>query len=523
MFTAVQSLKPKLELRLMKFRSCYLPAILCSTALLTACGGDEPADQTSNATFPDDSTTTTTTTGITTFTTSTTLVTTSETDSETETETETDTDTETTAGPSCDPDQIDCDGECIDAEDDPLNCGECGVICGDEEVCEQGACTSICDEGFELCGEECVDTQSSAAHCGGCDLACDEGDLCSMGECALDCDEGLLACGESCVDTQTDNAHCGGCDTVCEGLAMCMDGACEITCGMGETVCDDTCVDTDSDIAHCGSCGNVCPQPDGGMSTCESGECDLDCDDGYKPWMNDTACYQCNNDPILADGPVAFWRLGEGQGENTAIDASGNGWHGAYTNVELGEFGIAGDLDTAARFGTPNDTHVDVFNFDDMPTTLFSIEMWILQDDPGGSAQPTAISYAIGGGTQANEFVLRDTTNIVVHVKYIQYTTGLNLADVTWLHLAVTWRSSNGELKVYVDGSESASKANHATGLSMGTGGIVVLGQEQDSYGGGFQTFQRMLGLMDEIAIYDKVLTPAQINAHRNATLCVLP
>lgn len=34
-----------------------------------------------------------------------------------------------------------CDGGCIDLlEDDPLNCGGCGVVCAEDEWCVQGAC-----------------------------------------------------------------------------------------------------------------------------------------------------------------------------------------------------------------------------------------------------------------------------------------------------------------------------------------------------------------------------------------------
>ncbi len=509
----------------MKFRNRYLPGLLCSTALLVGCGNGEPEDKTSNATFPETTDdTTTTTTGITTFTTSTTDNTSgTQTEGETETEGETDTDTETTAGPGCEPDLTDCDGECVDAENDVLNCGGCGIECASDEMCEEGACTSICEEGFELCGEECVDTQADALHCGGCDMGCDEGYMCSMGACALDCDEGLTACGDICVDTQTSDEHCGECDLACDGLAMCMAGVCEITCDVGETVCSDMCVNTDDSIEHCGACDNACPQPPNGMSTCESGECDLDCEDGYKPWMNDTACYECNNDPIEADNPIGWWRLGESMGNNSAIDSSGNGWHGAYTSVALEIFGISGDLDTAAEFGTPADSHVDVFNFDDMPTTQLTVEMWILQNAPGVSDQPCPFSYGIGSGSASNEFLLRDTTNLIVHAKDDQFATGIDLADGTWHHLAVTWRSNNGQIRVYVDGVETAAANGYGTGQSIIPGGQLVFGQDQDTLGGGFQTFQRMQGYLDEVVLYNTVLTPAQINAHRNATLCVLP
>ena len=33
-----------------------------------------------------------------------------------------------------------CDGECVDVLTDPLHCGDCITVCGDEEVCRSGSC-----------------------------------------------------------------------------------------------------------------------------------------------------------------------------------------------------------------------------------------------------------------------------------------------------------------------------------------------------------------------------------------------
>lgn len=39
-----------------------------------------------------------------------------------------------------------CGGVCVNLVDDELNCGACGVVCGDAESCHLGLCTAGCEE-----------------------------------------------------------------------------------------------------------------------------------------------------------------------------------------------------------------------------------------------------------------------------------------------------------------------------------------------------------------------------------------
>ena len=41
---------------------------------------------------------------------------------------------------SCEAPQTLCGSSCVDLRDDAMNCGECGAICGDEQVCAASAC-----------------------------------------------------------------------------------------------------------------------------------------------------------------------------------------------------------------------------------------------------------------------------------------------------------------------------------------------------------------------------------------------
>ena len=37
---------------------------------------------------------------------------------------------------------VDCDGICVDTDNDPNDCGACGFACNVNEVCDLGACVS---------------------------------------------------------------------------------------------------------------------------------------------------------------------------------------------------------------------------------------------------------------------------------------------------------------------------------------------------------------------------------------------
>jgi len=85
------------------------------------------------------------------------------------------------------------------------------------------------------------------------------------------------------------------------------------------------------------------------------------------------------------------------------------------------------------------------------------------------------------------------------------------ILDGTWHHIAVTWQSSDGETKVYADGVPSTHTV--ATGTSIAGAGSLVLGQEQDNVGGGFSVAEAFEGLLDDVRIYDRVLTESEVLA----------
>ncbi|XP_028416226.1 neuronal pentraxin-2-like [Dendronephthya gigantea] len=76
----------------------------------------------------------------------------------------------------------------------------------------------------------------------------------------------------------------------------------------------------------------------------------------------------------------------------------------------------------------------------------------------------------------------------------------------SWHFYCLQWRSSDGLVQTYQDGKKLGT--NHkATGSTIPSKGIVVLGQELDSYGGGFQSAQAFQGSLAGLNLWSQFLT----------------
>lgn len=78
-------------------------------------------------------------------------------------------------------------------------------------------------------------------------------------------------------------------------------------------------------------------------------------------------------------------------------------------------------------------------------------------------------------------------------------------------HICTSWESATGIVEFWVDGKPKARKSLHK-GYTVETNASIILGQEQDSYGGGFDAQQSFVGDIGEVNMWDFVLSPEQIN-----------
>ncbi len=158
--------------------------------------------------------------------------------------------------------------------------------------------------------------------------------------------------------------------------------------------------------------------------------------------------------------------------------------------------------ETALEFNGSSD-YVNFPFSDDF--SAFTIEFWMKTSDTTNSGTPISCS----DGTQHNEILLYNYKSFYLYTEGSYVSTGISANDGVWHHIAWTWQSSDGETKLFKDGNEVYSGTLKAGGAPNPAN--LIVGQEQDSYGGGFQAGQAFLGEMDEIRIWDDVRTQTEI------------
>ncbi|KAM9852119.1 C-reactive protein-like [Aulostomus maculatus] len=85
----------------------------------------------------------------------------------------------------------------------------------------------------------------------------------------------------------------------------------------------------------------------------------------------------------------------------------------------------------------------------------------------------------------------------------------------TWHSICSTWDSTSGLTQLWFDGKPSIRKYI-SSGSNIVGNSIIVLGQDQDSLGGGFQAGQSFVGMMSDVHMWDYILSPCEIQNYVN-------
>ncbi|XP_068719046.1 sushi, von Willebrand factor type A, EGF and pentraxin domain-containing protein 1-like [Montipora capricornis] len=138
----------------------------------------------------------------------------------------------------------------------------------------------------------------------------------------------------------------------------------------------------------------------------------------------------------------------------------------------------------------------------------FTVAFWMKVDDseidPG-----TPVSYAVSigdGDVVDNALVIHDYNGFNIWVMGEKASTGVPATDGKWHHIALTWQSSNGTWKVYKDGSKVKQNSDaepFQRGQVIASGGLFVLGQEQDQVGQNFSANEAFIGKMSQLNIWN--------------------
>ncbi|XP_032901402.1 C-reactive protein-like isoform X3 [Amblyraja radiata] len=107
----------------------------------------------------------------------------------------------------------------------------------------------------------------------------------------------------------------------------------------------------------------------------------------------------------------------------------------------------------------------------------------------------------------ANELLLWQESKTQFQLELGTLQIAFNLPEMNGLlrHICVTWESQEGEITVWVNGRRSVRKVDGKGQVVKGLGQFI-LGQEQDSVGGGFDINQSFVGEITDVHMWDHVL-----------------
>ncbi|MFI6325526.1 LamG-like jellyroll fold domain-containing protein [Nonomuraea sp. NPDC050556] len=227
---------------------------------------------------------------------------------------------------------------------------------------------------------------------------------------------------------------------------------------------------------------------------------------------------------VLNSDPLGYWRLGEQTGTD-AQDAAGGAGLARLNSVTLKQPGaVSGSTDTSAQFtGSSSVTLPDaaIAQLGDAA----SIEAWFKTTKPGviaaispnsttaQTAAPARTALYIGSdGLLRGQFRPRTDTAAIAPIA----STGV-VTDGQWHHVALTL--GGGTQQLFLDGQPVGT----ATGTSVSgwpitaqVGNGLLEGGGKRGWPGGPVTTAELpfVGQLDEVAVYDKPLTPQEIATH---------
>ena len=247
---------------------------------------------------------------------------------------------------------------------------------------------------------------------------------------------------------------------------------------------------------------------------------------------------------VLANNPIAYYRLDEASGATTAFDYVG-GFNGIYTNVENGlpgytsqnppqtdtdpneasaGFGFipsqnpnndyAGNVPNYVNFGTPSGSNAE-----------FTVEAWVQEALYNGSGD---CIVGLGYGNGGEQFVLDTGATANGLLRFFVRNAGgftstaastIQLAnDNTWHHVVGVCDEAGGTVYLYLDGRQVATgPITNRSGLLSSPMPLSIGARESANSNPANYDFQ-FLGLIDDVAIYNKALSAAQVQADYNAS-----
>ena len=210
--------------------------------------------------------------------------------------------------------------------------------------------------------------------------------------------------------------------------------------------------------------------------------------------------------------PIVDYRFDEcsyAEAPGEVIDQTGN-FSANSNNVPspVDEAIINKSLDLSAD-GTDDWIHVPSNVVDGLDD--FSLAVWFKTSSDKSQQE---IFQALGSSSSDDELeiYLKDDDKVVIKIKGSsqELNSNVELTNNNWHHLVVTRAST--EVCLFIDGVEQECGSSVTGVLSVPNANAIVIGQEQDSFGGNFSTSQNFIGLLDEFKIFSSRISADDID-----------
>ncbi|XP_066290421.1 sushi, von Willebrand factor type A, EGF and pentraxin domain-containing protein 1-like [Branchiostoma lanceolatum] len=144
--------------------------------------------------------------------------------------------------------------------------------------------------------------------------------------------------------------------------------------------------------------------------------------------------------------------------------------------------------------------------------SAFTLSFWMKTSD---QKLGTPVSYVMDTWTSKRDNLLALTDygsfDLYVNGEAAYTMVAANVGE--WIHVCVTWQSSDGSWQVFLNGNLEKTGTGLATGQVIQGGGTLVLGQMSNPSVSSIDIRRAFAGQLSRLNLYSTVLSPADINA----------